>query len=83
MTTQSEKVQTTPLTPVDEWLQSLSSDQMAVLERFQDSHDLPNDVLSILESGPLSPMQVSNGEGQGASRMPPAIKQALMQSRWA
>lgn len=78
MTTMEDpKVQLTPLTDVDEWLHSLTTEQLTMLILNQDSADLPVLVMAILRTGPLSPMQVSDSNGQITHQMPPAITQAL------
>ena len=76
-TTEDPKTQLTPLTDLDEWLQSLTTEQLTMLSLHQDSEDLPVLVLEILRTGPLSPMQVTDSKGQIATQMPPAISQAL------
>jgi uncharacterized protein YejL (UPF0352 family) len=78
--TTTENEQTTPLPEVDEWLKSLTSEQIALLRRHKDSQALPLLVMSVLRTGPLSPMEVSNGNGHRAIHMPAAISQALSDS---
>ena len=73
----SENIRTTPLSHVDEWLSSLTDEQLALLKGHCDSQDLPLLVTALLKTGPLSPMQVSKGDGRTNTLMPSAIKQAL------
>ena len=75
MTTGRE--QATPLTDVDEWLKGLTDEQVALLRLHRDSQDLPLLVMSLVRTGPLSPMEVGNGNGLMTTPMPPAIRQAL------
>ena len=75
MTTGSEHV--TPLSDVDEWLKGLTDQQIALLRLHENSRDLPLLVMTLIRTGPLSPMEVGNGNGQMTTPMPPAIRQAL------
>ncbi len=77
MTTDSERIQSTPLSTVDAWFESLTDEQVALLRRHKDSQDLPLLVLALVQTGPLSPMQISDANGQTIAPMPPAIGQAL------
>jgi uncharacterized protein YejL (UPF0352 family) len=77
MTTEMEKIQATPLSTVDEWLESLTDEQVALLRRHKDSQDLPLLVMALVKTGPLSPMQISDASGHTTAAMPPAISQAL------
>jgi hypothetical protein len=75
MTSQDTRV--TPLSDVDEWLRSLTDEQVAFLRMHRDTQNLPTLVVQLLRTGPLSPMQVSAGNGRKTTHMPEAIKQAL------
>jgi len=75
MTTGSE--QATPLSNVGDWLQGLTLEQIALLRQHKDSQDLPLLVMALIRTGPLSPMEVGNGNGLKTTAMPPAIRQAL------
>jgi hypothetical protein len=77
MTTTGNEQATTPLSNVDEWLNGLTDDQIALLRLHRDSQDLPLLVMALIRTGPLSPMEVSNGNGHKTTPMPPAIRQAL------
>ena len=79
MTTGNE--QATPLSDVDEWLKSLTDQQIALLRMHEDSRDLPLFVMALIRTGPLSPMEVGNGNGHKTTAMPPAIRQALTETQ--
>jgi hypothetical protein len=64
---------------VDEWLDQLSPEEIDLLRAHQDDAKLPDEVLELLDSGPISPMQVTGIKNNDIPycRMPPAILQAL------
>ena len=72
-----EDTRVTPLSDMDGWLKSLTDEQVAFLRMHCDTENLPNLVVQLLRTGPLSPMQVSTGNGRKTTQMPEAIKQAL------
>ena len=64
---------------VDEWLDRLLPEQIALLRAHEDDAELPDEVLELLNSGPVSPMRVTGIKNNDVpySRMPPLISQAL------
>jgi hypothetical protein len=77
MTLDSERYDKGRLPLVDEWLEQLGPDELTLLRAHLNDVDLSAEVMRLLQTGPISPMQVSNGGAGSAAKMPPAVRQAL------
>ena len=65
------------LPTLDEWLATLEPSQLDLLLSHAADDELPSDVIALLKQGPLSPMQVRNGNSREIVTMAPAVAQAL------
>jgi hypothetical protein len=73
-----EPSETDSLSWLDAWLEQLTAAERNLLRAHADSKDLPADVVDLIDTGPLSPMRVSDGrEAAEAVHMPPSIATAL------
>ncbi len=67
---------------LDEWLNQLSATQRNLLRAHADDEDLPANVVDLINTGRLSPMQVSDGVAAQKARTCHAPSPPPWETRW-
>jgi hypothetical protein len=76
MTTETSQHGSLPL--LDSWLAQLTATERNLLRAHANDTDLPSDVVDLINTGPLSPMQVNDRPTHSETiGMPPQIATAL------